>query len=77
MMAVGSGVKMDSGLEDLRGPTVMFSNIFGIGYEGVTFEEFVQTLKNREATVLVDVRLNPNSRRLLVSMVSGTYTCVS
>lgn len=63
MMAVGSGVKMDSGLEDLRGPTVMFSNIFGIGYEGVTFEEFVQTLKNREATVLVDVRLNPISRK--------------
>lgn len=45
MMAVGPGVKMESGLEDLRGHTVMFSNIFGIGYEGVTVEEFVQTLK--------------------------------
>lgn len=63
MMAVGPGVKMESGLEDLRGPTVMFSNIFGIGYEGVVFEEFVQTLKNRGATVLVDVRLNPISRK--------------
>lgn len=41
----------------------MTSNIFGIGYEGVTLDEFIQTLKNREATVLVDVRLNPISRK--------------
>lgn len=63
VMAVGLGVKMESGLEDLRGHTVMFSNIFGIGYEGMGIEEFVQTLKNRGATVLVDVRLNPISRK--------------
>ncbi|WP_455116106.1 DUF488 domain-containing protein [Rothia aeria] len=41
----------------------MTSNIFGIGYEGVTLDEFIQTLKNREATILVDVRLNPISRK--------------
>ena len=65
----------------------MTSNIFGIGYEGVTLDEFIQTLKNREATILVDVRLNPISRKkgfprqsflkLLASMVSGMCICVS
>ena len=45
VMTVGPGVKMESGLEDLRGHTVMFSNIFGIGYEGTGIEEFVQTSK--------------------------------
>lgn len=63
MGAWGAGVKMESWVEDLRGYIVMFSNVFGIGYEGLTFEDFVQTLKNREATVLVDVRLNPISRK--------------
>lgn len=62
-------------------------HLYGIGYEGQTLKRFIQNLKNHKTTVLVDVRLNPisrkkasprqNFRRFLVSMVSGTYIYVS
>ena len=39
------------------------SNIIGIGYEGVSIDDFTQALKNLNVTTLVDVRLNPISRK--------------
>lgn len=38
-------------------------HLYGIGYEGQTLKRFIQTLKNHKTTVLVDVRLNPISRK--------------
>lgn len=39
------------------------SNIIGIGYEGLTIDEFIQALQERNVTTLVDVRLNALSRK--------------
>lgn len=39
------------------------NNIIGIGYEGVSIDELVLTLKERKVTTLVDVRLNAISRK--------------
>lgn len=39
------------------------SNIIGVGYEGVSIDDFTQALKNLNVTTLADVRLNPISRK--------------
>lgn len=39
------------------------NNIIGIGYEGISIDELVLTLKERNVTTLVDVRLNAISRK--------------
>jgi uncharacterized protein (DUF488 family) len=41
----------------------MKSSIYTIGYEGVTLETFVQTLKSAEIDILLDVRAVPVSRK--------------
>ena len=38
-------------------------NIIGIGYEGINIDELVLSLKERNVTALVDVRLNAISRK--------------
>lgn len=35
----------------------------GVGYEGVELDEFIRRLQRAGVTLLVDVRLNPNSRK--------------
>jgi uncharacterized protein (DUF488 family) len=37
--------------------------MFGIGYEGLTIDAFIEDLKRRGADVVVDVRLNALSRK--------------
>lgn len=39
------------------------NNIIGIGYEGISIDELVLSLKERNVTTLVDVRLNAISRK--------------
>lgn len=39
------------------------NNIIGIGYEGINIDELVLSLKERNVTALVDVRLNAISRK--------------
>jgi hypothetical protein len=39
------------------------SNVIGVGYEGVSIDDFVLSLKERNITALVDVRLNAISRK--------------
>jgi hypothetical protein len=41
----------------------MSANVFGIGYEGLALEDFIQDLQDRGVMYLVDVRLNPISRK--------------
>lgn len=41
----------------------MLGNVLGWGYEGRTVEEMLSTLRTWEATTVVDVRLNPVSRK--------------
>lgn len=38
-------------------------NIIGVGYEGVSIDEFVLSLKENNITTLIDVRLNAISRK--------------
>lgn len=38
-------------------------DIFGVGYEGRSIEEFISGLRSRETRILADVRLNPVSRK--------------
>jgi len=39
------------------------ATIYAIGYEGVTFERFIETLRQEEIEVIVDIRANPISRK--------------
>jgi uncharacterized protein (DUF488 family) len=39
------------------------STIYGIGYEGLTLDEFVRRLSGHGVDAVVDVRLTPSSRR--------------
>jgi uncharacterized protein (DUF488 family) len=41
----------------------MSSNVIGIGYEGLDLEALVARLRLREISVVVDIRLNPISRK--------------
>lgn len=38
-------------------------NVYGVGYEGKNIGDFIDDLKRDQVTVLVDVRLNPISRK--------------
>lgn len=46
-----------------HGGARIMSNIIGVGYEGVSIDDFTQALQNLNVTTLVDVRLNPISRK--------------
>lgn len=41
----------------------MLGNVLGWGYEGRTVEEMLSTLRTWDATTVIDVRLNPISRK--------------
>ncbi|MCC6854422.1 MAG: DUF488 domain-containing protein [Microbacteriaceae bacterium] len=41
----------------------MTSEILSIGYEGMTLESFIARLRLRDISTLIDVRLNPISRK--------------
>ena len=42
---------------------ISVKEIFTIGYEGKSFEEFLQALKSNDIKALIDVRIKPHSRK--------------
>jgi uncharacterized protein (DUF488 family) len=48
---------------EMRDLTIMGANVIGIGYEGLDLEALVSRLRLRGVAAVVDVRLNPISRK--------------